>query len=112
MAQVDTECQEGQGVAADAEGQTDGSLPILRGERELPVDQTVFRRHPSDDLEMAEPAEPAKVVQLGRVPGVPGPLPAADAARGAQLLHAVVRTVRLTEEPDAGNLQVRFREGH
>ena len=40
------------------------------------------------------------------------PLPAAQAADRPQPVHPVARDVRFTEEPDVGNLQVRFCEGH
>ena len=61
---------------------------------------------------MAQQAKPAKIVQLGRIPELLGPLPTAGAEDSAQLIYAVACCVSFTEEPDAGNLHVRFCEGH
>ena len=60
---------------------------------------------------MAEPTRATKVVLLGGVPEIPGALPLAAAADCPQPVHPIARDVRFTEEPDVGNLQVRFREG-
>ena len=61
---------------------------------------------------MAESSQSAEVVQLGRVPEIFGALPVAAAEDCPQPVHPIARDVRFTEEPDVGNLQVRFWEGH
>ena len=53
-----------------------------------------------------------QIVFLERVRDLPGPLPAAETADRPQPVHTIACDVRFTEEPDVGNLQVRFREGH
>jgi retron-type reverse transcriptase len=112
VAEGGAEPASGPGMVAGAEGQAPGPLPVLRSEREHAGDNPLLPPHPPADAEVAQPPQPTQVVFLGRVPGLPGPLPAADAADRLQPVYAVARDVRFTEEPDVGNLQVRFCEGH
>jgi len=54
----------------------------------------------------------ASFVQLGRLRRVSEALPAAEASHCSQPVHPIARAVSFTEEPDVGNPQVRFCEGH
>ena len=72
----------------------------------------VLPPHAPAGAEVAQSPQPTEVVLLGAVSGLPEPLPAAYAADRPQPVHPIARDVRFTEEPDVGNLQVRFCEGH
>ncbi len=61
---------------------------------------------------MAESAQSAEVVQLERIQEVLESLSVAAASHRVQLLYVVALYVSLAEEPDEGNLHVRFCEGH
>ncbi len=61
---------------------------------------------------MAEPSQSTQEVQLERFHRISETLSIAEAPYCAQLLYAVACEVRITEEPDVGNPQVRFCEGH
>ena len=61
---------------------------------------------------MAESSQSATSVLLERLPELCVALSAAASPYHAQLLYAVAVNVSFTEEPDVGDPQVRFCEGH
>ena len=61
---------------------------------------------------MAESTQPTQVVQLDRLQGISEALSATEAAYYMQIVHVVAYCVSFVEEPDVGNPQVRFCEGH
>jgi hypothetical protein len=60
---------------------------------------------------MAQSPQPKAFVQQAVVFSVPETLPAAEAPHRPQTPYVVARIVSFVEEPDVGNLQVRFCEG-
>ena len=76
------------------------------------VVKTLLQADAVHDTKMAQQTQPEKIVQSERVLQVFGTLPVTYAENSAQLIYAVAGCVSFTEEPDVGNLQVRFREGH
>ena len=102
----------GEGMVAGVESQVDGPLPILRDQRKRADVKRFLLSCGWDGAEVAEPTEPTQFVYMGAVSGIPETLSAAEAADCSQLVHPMAREVSFTEEPDVGNLQVRFCEGH
>ena len=61
---------------------------------------------------MAESSQPAYAILLEGFYRISKTLPLAEAPNYAQLLYIVTSEVSFAEEPDVGNPQVRFCEGH
>ena len=112
MAESRSEYGQDEGMVADIEGQTPRTLSVLRGQRQYGRDQSVLYRGPETDSEMAEPEKPTQGIQLEVLHGVLEALPSTDASNYAQPVYVGARYGRLAEEPDEGNPQVRFCEGH
>ncbi len=112
VAQTHAERSPGESVVADSGGQAARALPVLRGQRQHVELATVLLPSNATGLEVVEPSQPAQLVQLGRLQYVFEALPAAEAPHCSQPVHPIACNVSLTEEPDVGNPQVRFCEGH
>ena len=112
MAQTYAELPAGEGVVADPGGQTARALPVLRGQRQHAEHAAILSLSNAPGLEVVEPPQPASFVQLGRLRCVSEALPAAEAPHCSQPVHPIACDVSFTEEPDVGNPQVRFCEGH
>ncbi len=112
MAQANSELLTGEGVVADSGGQAAWTLPVLRSQRQHAERQSLLSVGVTTDFQVVEPPQSATIVQLGELLCVFEALPATGAPHRSQLVHTVARNVSFTEEPDVGNLQVRFREGY
>ena len=112
MAQTYAERPSGKSVVADSGGQAARALPVLRGQRQHAELAAVLLPSNATGPEVVEPPQPTTFVQLGRLPCVSEALPSADTSRCSQLVHPIACNVSFTEEPDVGNPQVRFCEGH
>ena len=112
LAQARAEPSTGQRVVADSGGQTAWTLPILRGQRQHAERATLLSRSRASDPEVAKPPQPALLVQLEGLLRVFEALPAAEAPHCSQPVHPIACDVSFIEEPDVGNPQVRFCEGH
>ena len=99
-------------VVADATGQAERTLSVLRGERELRGHTPVLPADSGACAEVAESSWSKAIVQLRRIRRLFVPVSVAEAEDHAKLLYVIVRIVSHVEEPDAGNPPVRFREGH
>ena len=113
LAQGGAEPHAGEGVVAGAEGQTDGPLPVLRGQRQH-ADRCAASTGSRYALAMKwlNRRSQKQSFTWDRLCGLPEALPSAAAADCPQPVHPVACEVSFTEEPDVGNLQVRFCEGH
>ncbi len=112
MAQACAEFSTGQRVVADSGGQAAWALPILRGQRQHAEPAPLLPRSGASDPEVVKPPQPTWLVQLEELLRVSEALPATEAPYRSRPVHPVAREVSFTEEPDVGNLQVRFCEGH
>ena len=112
LAPKDTESHESQGMVADTSSQTPRTLSLLWCQRKHAITQSILPYDLAIDAQMAEPSQSTSAVLLERFHRVFETLSTAQTSYGAQLLYAVAGEVSFTEEPDEGNLQVRFCEGH
>src|SRR5712692_7898224 len=110
----------GAGILPAVECAVTGPLQLLRGARELPGAETLFRLGHGMHVEVAQSAwGQAAEFDLGAVP--PGPRPGKDstpwhyrsqASQSVCLRAALCSTeASTTEEPDAGKLHVRVCTG-
>ena len=112
MAKASAKFTTGKRVVADADSQVERSLSVLRNQRKYTWDKTVLYEGDPTGVQVAEQTKSARVVQLDEFQQILGVLPTAKAKVSAQPVYTVALFVRLTEEPDVGNPQVRFCEGH
>ena len=98
-------------MVGDIEAKADGALPVLRDQREHGIAEAILCCCNPHGAEMAQSAEPAADILLEAIPGLSDAISAAATANHGADIHFIVCAVSLAEEPDEGNLQVRFREG-
>ena len=92
--------------------QTARSLPVLWHQREYALAAMLLLVRTAYNIQMVKPAESVQIIQLAQLCPVFDALPIAEAENYTQAIHAFACFVRYTEEPDVGNPQVRFCEGH
>ena len=99
-------------MVGKVEAKADGALPVLRDQRKHEIATAILCRYDPHGAEMAQSAEPAADIRLEVVPGLSDAISTAATANHGADIHFIVCAVSLAEEPDVGNLQVRFCEGH
>ena len=112
LAPKDTESQEGKGLVADTGSQAPWTLSLLWCQRQHAIAQSVLPYDRATDAKMAEPSQSTQAFLLERFHFIFETLSPAETSYCSQLLYAVASDVSFTEEPDVGNPQVRFCEGH
>ena len=112
MVQGAEECAYVGGIVEDVGGEAARTLSILWHQRELSRIIPVLPQCVTYSVQVAEPSQSEKILQLGAIHALCEEISVAETVHSAPALQAVNREVSSIEEPDVGNLQVRFREGH
>ena len=99
-------------MVADTASEVNGALPLFWRKWQHAETEKIPSARPPVDLQMAKPAQPETELHVGRIPSTPQTLCSADTEDLSQPVYSFAHEVSTTEEPDAGNPLVRFREGH
>ena len=78
MAESSTQYMQSRGIVAGIESEINGTLPILRGERQFRYDTPLPKENTRFGDEMAEPAQSTEDVQQGKLRRISEATSAAD----------------------------------
>ena len=112
MADGNPEQATSKGMVGHTAAEADRTLLLLWDQREYEIAKAILRRGYPHGAEMAQSEESAKDILLEEIPEVSEAISVAATANQSADIYSGNREVSLAEEPDVGNPQVRFREGH